>query len=165
MSTESYPSSALQRVRTIADFQFGRGAGEGLFPEECTFILSTTGRIRQILYHGVRLATVRAQDGRLTLSIEGARRLHSSLPPPAYRVQVQEEIAEFPARGKNVFARHVMATDPGIRSGDEVLVVTRGDDLIATGSAVLSGGEMLQFKYGVAVKVRQGCESACFREE
>ena len=62
-------------MQTIADYQFGGGVGIGLFPEECTFIFSTTGRIRQILFGGVRLATVRASDGRLTLGIEGAKRL------------------------------------------------------------------------------------------
>jgi Prefoldin, molecular chaperone implicated in de novo protein folding, alpha subunit len=113
----------------------------------------------------VRLATLRAQDGRLTLSIEGARRLHATLPFPAYRVTIQGDVAEFPRRGKNVFARHVTGADPAIRSGDEVLVVCGEDDLLATGAAVLSGNEMLHFKYGVAVKVRQGCESSCYQEE
>jgi uncharacterized protein with predicted RNA binding PUA domain len=165
MSTESSQSSALQRVRTIADYQFGKGAGAGLFPADCTFLRSTTGRVRQILWQGARLATVRAQDGRLTLSIEGAGRLWSTLPSPAWRVTVRADVAEFPRRGKNVFARHVIAADHGIRSGDEVLVVTETDDLLATGAAVLSGEEMPQFKYGVAVQVRQGCESTCSQEE
>ncbi len=165
MSTESSQNSALRRVRTIADYQFGRGAGSGLFPDDCTFTRSTTGRIRQIQREGVRLATIRAQDGRLTLSIEGARRLHRTLPFPAYRVTIQADVAEFPRKGKNVFARHVTAADREIHSGDEVLVVTGDDDLLATGAAVLSGDEMLHFKYGVAVKVRQGCESVCSQEE
>jgi uncharacterized protein with predicted RNA binding PUA domain len=165
MSTESSQSSALRRIRTIADYQFGRGAGKGLFPEDCTFTRSTTGRIRQIYLEGVRLATVRAQDGRLTLSIEGARRLHHTLPFPTYRVTIQGDVAEFPRKGKNVFARHVNTADREIRSGDEVLVVTDQDELLATGAAVLSGEEMLHFKYGVAVKVRQGCESTCSQEE
>ncbi len=69
----------LRRVRTIADYQFGRGAGEALFPEGCEFRLSTTGRIRQVLLAGERLAPVRAQDGRLTLSFAGAGRLHAGL--------------------------------------------------------------------------------------
>jgi uncharacterized protein with predicted RNA binding PUA domain len=165
MSTESSQSSALRRIRTIADYQFGSGAGDGLFPDDCTFIRSNTGRIRQIQQQGIRLATLRAKDGRLTLSIEGARRLHDHLPFPAYRVTIQEDVAEFPRKGKNVFAKHVIAADREIRSGDEVLVVTGEDNLLATGAAVLSGDEMLHFKYGVAVKVRQGCESTCSQEE
>lgn len=158
MSTGYSENSLIRRVQVIADYQFGGLCGTGLFPEGCEFLLSTTGRIRQILYEKKRLATVRAQDGRLTLGIEGARRLHACLPSPQYRVTVTEEVAEFIADGKNVFAKHVIAADPGIRAGDEVLVVAGGDRLLACGTAVLSGAEMLAFNYGGAVKVRQGSE-------
>ncbi|HZD43393.1 MAG TPA: PUA domain-containing protein [Methanomicrobiales archaeon] len=155
----------LKRVRTIADFQFGKGAGIGLFPDEVEFQVSTTGRVRQILLSGRRLATLRARDGRFTLSIEGATRLKESLPPPAYRVVIQDDVAEFILRGKNAFARHVLDADPGIRAGDEVMVVNTKGELLGTGAAALSGREMLAFNYGVAVNVRQGRESGCFQEE
>jgi uncharacterized protein with predicted RNA binding PUA domain len=144
-------------VQAIADFQFGSGAGIMLFPEGCDFILSTTGRIRQVLLDGTRLATVRASDGRLTLGIEGARRVQEALPAPASRVVVREDVSrEFLEQGKNAFAKHVIAADPQIRAGDEVLVVAEGDRLLACGAAVFSGPEMLAFNYGVAVRVRQG---------
>ena len=86
-------------------------------------------------------------------------RLQAALPAPAYRVEVTPEVAEFIGKGKNTFAKHVIAADPGIRSGDEVMVVSENDSLLATGSAMLSGAEMLEFNYGVAVKVRQGRSS------
>jgi len=143
-------------VQVIADFQFGSGAGIPLFPTGCDFILSTTGRIRQVLLDGTRLATVRASDGRLTLGIEGARRVQEALSAPACRVVVREDVAEFLEQGKNAFAKHVIAADPQIRAGDEVLVVAEGDRLLACGAAVFSGPEMLAFNYGVAVRVRQG---------
>ncbi len=150
------PGSMQRQVQVIADFQFGRGAGRALFPDGCGFIFSRTGRIRQVTLGGKRLVTVRAMDGKFTLGIDGALRLLASLPAPAHRVVVLDEVAEFIREGKNTFAKHVVAADPGIRSGDEVMVVTGNDDLLATGSAVLSGREMLCFNYGVAVKVRQG---------
>jgi len=146
----------IRRVQVIADYQFGEGAGNVLFPEGCEFTLSRTGRIRQVLQGGLRLATVRAEDGRLTLGIEGALRLKRALPPPAYRVVINPEVAEFVGAGKNAFARHIVSADRAIRSGDEVMVVCGDDELLATGSAMMSGGEMLAFNYGVAVKVRQG---------
>ena len=158
MSTGYSENSSLRRVQAIADFQFGGHTGTGLFPEGCGFIFSTTGRIRQILFKGVRLATVRAADGRLTLGIVGAKRLQAHLPPPAYRVVVKDDVAEFVAQGKNAFAKHVVAADPQIRAGDDVLVVAGNDRLIACGAAVVSGNEMLAFNYGVAVRVRQGSE-------
>jgi len=158
VSTGYSQNSLLRRVQVIADFQFGSNVGTRLFPEGCTFIYSTTGRIRQVLYEGVRLATVRASDGRLTLGIEGARRLRETLPEPGYRVTVRDDVAEFVAKGKNAFAKHVTGADPQIRAGDDVMVVAGGDRLIACGAAVISGPEMIAFNYGVAVRVRQGCE-------
>lgn len=154
------PDNMHRQVRVIADFQFGRGAGKALFPDGCDFVLSRTGRIRQITYAGKRLATVRAADGRLTLGIEGALRFMADIPPPAYRVVVAGDVAEFIGQGKNAFARHVITIDPSIRAGDEVMVVNPDDELLATGEAVLSGREMLVFNYGAAVKVRQGRYSA-----
>ena len=156
MSTSYSENSTARRVRVIADYQFGKSIGAELFPDSCEFSFSTTGRIRQVLLGGIRLATVRAEDGRLTLSIECAERLQKALPPPSYRVEVNAEVAEFVAAGKNAFAKHVIAADPMIRSGDEVLVVSGEDTLLATGTAMLAGAEMLVFNYGVAVKVRQG---------
>jgi len=153
-----------KRVRTIADYQFGSGVGAILFPDRCEFMLSNTGRIRQVLLDGQRIATVRAQDGRLTLGIVGAARLMAALDPPAYRVVIRDDVAEFIAKGRNAFAKHVVSADPDIRAGDEVLVVTGRDELLATGSALLAGWEMPAFNYGVAVKVRQGRDLECFQE-
>ena len=156
MSTGYSENSSLRRVQIIADFQFGSGTGPALFPEGCGFILSTTGRIRQVLLGCSRLATVRASDGRLTLGIEGAKRVQAALPAPAYRVVIRDDVAEFVEKGKNAFAKHVVAADPQIRAGDDVLVVDGADRLVACGAAVVSGPEMLAFNYGVAVRVRQG---------
>ncbi len=146
----------LRRVRVIADYQFGRETGKALFPGNVEFRFSRTGRVRQILLGGERLATLRAQDGLLTLSIKGAEVLHRVLPAPRMRVTVNSEAAPFARGGKTVFARHVISVDPGIRSGDEVLVVDSQDKLLATGTARLSAIEMLSFQLGVAVDVREG---------
>ena len=155
----------LARVRVIADYQFGAGAGKGLFPEGCGFILSQTGRVRQVLLGDDRLATLRARDGRLTLSFAGAARLREAIPPPAYRAGIDPSVSEFIAGGKTAFAKHVISADPEIRAGDEVLLVTGDDELLATGMALLSGAEMLSFKYGPAVKTREGRESRCTQEK
>ena len=155
----------LGRVRVIADYQFGAGAGTGIFPEGCSFILSQTGRVRQVLLGEDRLATLRAYDGRLTLSFAGAARLREALPPPAYRVTVDPSVADFITEAKTAFAKHVVSADPGIRAGDEVLLVTGEDGLLATGTALLSGVEMLSFKYGPAVKIREGRRSGCSQEK
>lgn len=148
----------LKRARLIADLQFGRGAGEALFPDDTTFGLSSTGRLRYLYAGKERLATVRAGDGMLTLSMLGAERLHSALPAPRLRVVVSDEAAPFIARGGNVFARHVVAVDPEVRAGEELLVVDGQDRLLATGRAALSPEEMLQIRRGAAVQTRKAAE-------
>jgi len=146
----------LRRIRAIADYQFGPGAGEALFPDEVEVVRSRkTGRIRHIYLNGSLLATVRAEDGLLSLTIHGAERLSSFL-GERHKVVVSEEAAPFVAEGRSAFAKHVLKADPGIRPGDEVLVVAPDGRLLAVGRAVLSGREMLAFKRGVAVKVRAG---------
>jgi len=154
----------LRRVRVIADYQFGAGAGTGLFPDGCRFILSRTGRVRQVFVGETRIATLRASDGRLTLSFAGAERLREAIPPPGYRVCIDPLVAEFIPKAKTAFAKHVIAADLGIRAGDEVLLATGEDELLATGMAILSGTEMLSFNYGPAVKIREGKESGCSQE-
>ncbi len=150
----------LRRVRTIADYQFGKGAGEFLFPDNVEFQMSTTGKVRQVLIDDDRLATVRAHDGMLTLGKAGAKRLHEFIPFPGRRVVVNSDAAPFVAKGKTAFAKHVLSVDPEIRAGEEVLVVDGGDRLLAAGRAVLCAPEMPVFKKGIAVDVRWGVESS-----
>ena len=147
---------SLQRGRRIADFQFGRGAGDALFPDETTFSYSNTKRIRYANLGKTRLVTVRAGDGRLTLGYAAAERLHTFLPAPKNRVVVMADAVPFILDGKNAMAKHVIASDPDIMAEDEVFVVDENDNLLATGMAILSGTEMLGFSYGTAVMVRQG---------
>jgi uncharacterized protein with predicted RNA binding PUA domain len=151
----------LKRVRIIADYQFGFGAGQSLFPDTVTFVLSRTGRVSQILEDGARIATLRASDGFFTLGELGARRLHARFSYPKLRVTVSSEAAPFVGTGKTAFAKHVLHADPDLRARDEVLVVDENDTLLATGQAILSPLEMLAFKRGVAVKVRQGFQGGC----
>ncbi len=115
-----------------------------------------TGMPRQIKAKGKHLATFRAEDGLLTLGIEGARRLHKILPFPRMRVVVDGDAEPFARRGKNVFAKFVVDADENIRPYDEVLIVNERDELLATGQSLLNGEELKVFRNGLAVKVRRG---------
>lgn len=147
----------LFKLRAVADYQFGRGTGEHLFPAGLTVVVSG-GRIRQVWRGKTPLCSVRATDGFLLPHREGARILHRILPPGRLRVTVSEKAAGEVGKGRTVFAKHVLEADPGIRPKEEVLVVDPSGRLVATGTAVLSGEEMKAFKQGVAVKVRWGME-------
>lgn len=150
----------LTRVRIMADFQFGKGCGDILFPDSVTFRLSKTKRVRQVFNNSDHIATVRASDGMFTLGIEGARRLHDFLPGPQKRVVVCEDAVPFVSQGKTTFAKHVTSMDPELRAGDEVIVVSGSDELLATGQLLLSPEEILVLDRGMAVDVRRGRDQA-----
>ncbi len=146
----------LKRVRIMADFQFGKGCGNALFPDDVTFRLSKTKRVRQVFKDDEHIATVRAKDGMLTLGMEGARALHDYFPAPARRVVICEDAVPFVAKGKTTFAKHVLSLDPELRAGDEVVVVSGSDELLATGQLLFSPGEVAYLDRGAAVDVRRG---------
>ena len=150
----------LRRIRAVAEYQFGPGAGAALFPDDVRIIHSrNTGRIRHVRLGEDLIATFRPTDGVFTLTIAGARRLMERVPDLAYTVAVTEDAAEFIAQGKNVFAKHVTHAGEKIRPGDEVIITSEKQGVIGTGKALLLSGEMKAYKIGVAVKTRRGSET------
>lgn len=146
----------LERIRSIANYQFGRGCGEIIFPEGVVITYSkNTGRIRHIYLDDILLATLKPTDGLFSLTLAGGARL---LHCPCFRsiVKIKDEISEFISKGRSVFAKHVVEADEVIRPGEEVVIVNSNREVVAVGKAILNGREMLTFKTGVAVKVRRG---------
>ncbi|MEM2937346.1 MAG: PUA domain-containing protein [Candidatus Bathyarchaeia archaeon] len=149
---------ALTRIRSVADYQFGKGVGEKLFPENVEITYSKrTGRIRYVYLKGKRLATLRPTDGLFSLSIEGAKKIIENAASARCIVTVKDDVSKFVAEGGDVFAAHVLKANDEIRPKDEVIVINEKGEVLAVGKAVLSGEEMTAFKSGVAVKVRRGC--------
>ena len=147
----------LRKIKAMADYQFGVGAGEALFKGNIKIEKSKkTGKIRHIYDKGVIVANMRASDSFLVLSKEGAKRLHNSMPYPENRVVVNEDSVPFARDGKSVFAKFVTDCDENIRSNDEVLIVSEDDELLAYGKALLCAHEMGDFNTGQAVKTRKG---------
>jgi len=148
----------LKRIRSVADYQFGKGVGKQLFPDNVKILYSRrTGRIRYVYFEGVRLVTLRPTDGLFSLSIAGAKRIVENASLAKCFVTVQNNVSKFIAKGGDVFAVHVLKADKEIRPKDEVIVINENGEVLAVGRAVLSGKEMKAFKIGVAVKVRRGC--------
>jgi len=147
----------LIKIKAIADYLFGRGAGEALLRGEVVEIVRSkrTGRIREVYVDGVLVATIRATDGFLLPTIEGAKKLILS---GNYRkvVVVPNDVGEYVARGRTLFAKHILKADPEIRAGEEVIVVNENGKVIAVGRAKLTGIEMMKARRGVAVKIRRG---------
>ena len=153
--------SDLERVRIIADYQFGPGVGLRLIPDDARIEKSRkTGRIRRIWLDDVLIAALRPGDGFLSLHIEGGLRLKEALEPPRYRVYLADapKLLDAVKSGGDVFSKFVAKCDPLIIPKEEVLVVDMNDRLLAVGQALLAGFEMGRFRRGVAVKVRKGVE-------
>jgi len=150
--------NAFRRIRSVADYQFGKSIGAKLFPENVEIIRSKrTGRIRYVYLDGKRLATLRPTDGLYSLSIAGAKRIVENANSAKCLVTVRDDVSKFIAEGSDVFAKHVVKADGDIRPKDEVIVVDEKGEVLAVGRAVLSGDELIAFMRGVAVKVRRGC--------
>ncbi len=149
----------LSDLRTVADYQFGAGAGAALFPpgEKPRIQRSAGGRPRQMIAESGRVVSY-GTDGRFTLGVAGGRRLRVAFNPPTGRVVVGGESKPFVRDGRNAMAKFVRAADDEIRPGDEVLVVDQADTLLAVGRAELAAEGMHDFVTGVAVKVRESVD-------
>ena len=147
----------LERLRAVADYQFGRGAGAALFPDDTRVEYSkNTGKPRHIWSGGDLVANYRPNDALFTITMAGAGRLVEGLEGFKYTVRVLDEVTEFVEQGKNVFAKHVKEAGESIRPGDEVVILNEAGEVLAVGKAKLTPGEMLSFKTGAAVRVRRG---------
>jgi uncharacterized protein with predicted RNA binding PUA domain len=149
-------NNPLQKIRIIADYQFGRDIGKLLFPENVEITFSKrTGRIRHVYLGGKLLVTLRPTDGFFSLTVEGARRL-MKIKSPGHWVKVQDEVSSFIAEGRSAFAKHIVDCHEDIRPEEEVVIIDGRDKVLAVGRAVLTGREMKAFKHGIAVRVRRG---------
>jgi predicted RNA-binding protein (TIGR00451 family) len=150
-------TAALRKIRSVADYQFGKGVGKIVFPKDVEIARSKgTGRIRYVYLDGKRLVTLRPTNGLFSLSLEGARRIVKGVEPLRMWVRVEKEAEPFIIRGRSVFAKHVVDADEEIRPKEEVIIVDEENEVLAVGKAILTGREMKAFKRGVAVKVRRG---------
>lgn len=151
--------SDFDRLKQIADYQFGSGAGKALFgdnPDKIKIEKSRkTGKIRHVYEDNQIIVNMRANDGFLILSDLGAIRLHNHFKSPHMRVAVSEDVEEFAVKGKSVFNKFVIECDENIRRNDEVLIVNKNDELLAYGKALLSSYEINDFNNGQAIKTRK----------
>jgi predicted RNA-binding protein (TIGR00451 family) len=148
---------ALDKIRSVADYQFGRGIGKKLFPDEVNIVYSkNTGKIRHIHLKKELLATLRPTTGLFVLTLAGAKRLNREVKPLRYWVKIMDEAELFVAKGRSAFAKHVIDADLEIRPNEEVVVINGKNEVLAVGRALLSGKEMKEFSRGVAVRVRRG---------
>ena len=143
---DTYQKSTREHntIRAIADYQFGAGAGDELFPD-----IGTQGRYPQLRADdadGEQLAALAQQYGVLSLTTAGARRWVESDTPTK-----TVEIDPFVPHG-SVLAPGIVDASDDIRVGDEVVV--SGDAAFGVGRAQMHGAEMRSSSRGIAVQMR-----------
>ncbi len=142
----AYPKREREHntIRAIADYQFGKKAGEALFPD-----LRTEARypkLRATDSDGTQLAAMVPTVGLLALSPAGARRWVDS-DVPTRRVKIDD----FVPHG-SVLAPGIVAASDSIRVGEEVVV--EGPSAFGVGRAEMPGPAMEESTRGIAVDVR-----------
>jgi predicted RNA-binding protein (TIGR00451 family) len=111
-----------------------------------------------VYIRGKLAATLRPKDGFFALTPHGAHVALSKIEDPPNVVRVDASVAEAIMEGGDVFAKHVVRSDPDLRPGEEVIVTDSDGHLLGVGSAVLAGKEMSSFRRGVAVNLRKGSD-------
>ncbi len=148
-----YKIRDIEKIRKIMDYQFGPDAGR-LINNVRIKRSRKTHRIRWIYQDRELIASIRASDHFIIPKTPLAEKLKRKFRFPKLRVVIHEDAVPFVKEGKSVFAKFVKGIDPELRAGDEVLIVDEDDNLIRTGTLLLSPQECIDFERGVAVRVR-----------
>ena len=147
----------LRKIRSVADYQFGKGVGNKFFPDTVRIVYSkNTGKIRHIYLGDDLLVTLRPTTGLFILTIAGAKRMSREVNTLRMWDKIQDYAEPVVAKGRSAFAKHVTEADAEIRPNEEVIVVSQKNEVLAVGRALLSGTEMKAFSRGMAVRVRRG---------
>lgn len=146
--------SDQELIQGITAYQFGPLAAP--LVNTVTIKHGRTGKVRHIYQDKTLLATLRPMDGLFVLTLEGAQKLHTVLPPPERRVVAHKEAVPFIKEGKDLFAKFVTKIDETLRAYEEVFITDADDTLLGVGKLLLSPKEALSFKKGVAVQCRRG---------
>ncbi len=147
----------LEKVKGIVSYLYGIDFANAILDGGNieVEVSRSTGRVKHVFVDGVMVLTLRASDGYLLPTIDGMKKVLERL-GPQYYVKVRRDAAEYIARGRSVFTKHVIEVDPRVRAGMEVMVVDENCRLIAVGRALLSAKEIKDGVAGVCVKVRRG---------
>ena len=151
----------IDRVKTILDYQFGKGIGKIFTDGETELVISRkTKRLRNLLLDGQHVASLSHRRGMFILQKRGAELLHENSSNSMYRVIVNSETAEFNRKGKSVFCKFIEDIDTELKCLDECIVVNPEDELLAFGKLMIGPKEIELGQQGMAVRVRSGIETS-----
>jgi 7-cyano-7-deazaguanine tRNA-ribosyltransferase len=121
---------------------------------DCTFVYSKTHRVRNVhASDGQHLFSPRLRDGGLSLTLEGARRLHGSGMPT---VVVDDDSIPFTRKGRNVMHGFIAEIKGELNPGLPCLLEAQDGTFLGHGVSLCTASEAKCFRKGIAVKVRDG---------
>ena len=143
-------------LNAILNYQFGKDTHELIENKDVIVKRSRkTGIIRQFLIDNKISGTIRPSDFMIVPSKEFAETLCSFLPKKRLKVIASKDSIPFVDQNKDLLAKFVEKADSEIKPGEEVFITNLDGNFINSGRAMLSASEMLDFKRGVAVRIRK----------
>ena len=127
-----------------------------------SFFKGGTGRIRNVFdSDGTHILSPRLEDGGISLTINGARRLFEFSKKGICEIpiiKIDEGAVPFVSKGRNVMHGFIDSVMETLRPGMPCLIVDHENNLIAHGISCCTNSEAMELKKGVAVKVKAGIE-------
>jgi archaeosine-15-forming tRNA-guanine transglycosylase len=135
---------------------------------ELEFVMSRTGRVNNVLHDGVHLFSQRLTDGGLSLTIDGAKWVHErgapdeleSLSSMMPSVVVNSDAEPFVRQGRSVMHGFIVGTEGEPQTGTPCLVQNEAGELLGHGITRCDYKDMMAFRKGIAVKVKDGVGDA-----
>ena len=153
---EGHLDYAMQAI----DQQFGESMGEKLLPSNKTIVMnkvSSLDAMYEIVVDGYVVGRMRFDIPKLgytfLLTLEGARRIGTQ--SKAKWVSCYDGVLDYMKKGANLLLPGIIGCDSGIEVNDIVWVIDTNGEVIATGTARMSGEEMAENEKGFAVKIRE----------
>ncbi len=139
--------SQLVFLRVVADFQFGRGIGKILIPDQAKIYGRKDLGLR-VQLDNEYLLTFRPETGYLTLSLAAGKLLLGQT----------DNVVTFDGQkiiGSTIFSKSVINANSEIRPRDEVFIINKEGELLATGISHLPGDLLIKMNRGKGITLRQ----------
>ena len=150
----------LDLIRKIIDKQYGEGIGKQLIPDDKIILLNKVSyydHMDEIIVDGKVLGNIRfnpsLRDWEFAPKLIGARRLWKA--GCSKWVKVDSGAVEPIIKGANILGPGVLDCSSDISEGDQVIVLSPKNEVIAVGTAKRNAADMLTKTKGVVVKPRE----------
>jgi phosphoadenosine phosphosulfate reductase len=149
----------VKKIVEIVDKQFGVGCGKRVIPEGTIVLLNKVpalDRMDEVIINGEIVGALRYDIGKgwkFILRMPAARAI-GDIAERGFVIADDGTVESIVEHHANLMTPGVLKTAEELQVGDEVVVLTKDRHAFATGTARMSGKEMMKKGRGVAVKVR-----------